>query len=248
MTMNTQLTIDQLRSMNLYGMANAYEAAIMLPVHEQPAADTLLGKLVDAEQLFRKEQSTKRYLQLSKIRYPAILEQVHCTAARNLSRDQLLSLSDCGFIRRGENILITGATGCGKSYLACALGRQACSLGYRTLYFGMNRFLERIAQTKLDGTFVRVLNQIERTHLIILDDFGLQPLDATTSIALLQILEDRYGKQAIMITSQLPVAQWHDVIGEPTIADGIMDRLVGNAHRLELKGDSLRRKKLEKNV
>ena len=248
MTMNTQLTLDQLRSMNLYGMANAYEAAIMLPVHEQPAADTLLDKLVDAEQLFRKEQSTKRYLLQSKIRYPAILEQVHCNAARNLSRDQLLSLSDCSFIRRGENILITGATGCGKSYLACALGRQACSLGYRTLYFGMNRFLERIAQTKLDGTFVRVLNQIERTHLIILDDFGLQPLDATTRIALLQIIEDRYGKQAIMITSQLPVAQWHDVIGEPTIADGIMDRLVGNAHRLELKGDSLRRKKLEKNV
>ena len=237
--MNTQLTLDQLRSMSLYGMANAYEAAIMLPVHEQPAADTLLGKLVDAEQLFRKEQSTKRYLQQSKIRYPAILEQVHCNAARNLSRDQLLSLSDCGFIRRGENILITGATGCGKSYLACALGRQACSLG-------MNRFLERISQTKLDGTFVRVLNQIERTHLIILDDFGLQPLDATTRIALLQILEDRYEKQSIMIASQLPVAQWHDVIGEPTIADGIMDRLVGNAHRLELKGDSLRRKKLEK--
>ena len=243
MTMNTQLTIDQLRSMNLYGMANAYEAATMLPVHEQPAADTLLGKLVDAEQLFRKEQSTKRYLQLSKIRYPAILEQVHCTAARNLSRDQLLSLSDCGFIRRGENILITGATGCGKSYLACALGRQACSLGYRTLYFGMNRFLERIAQTKLDGTFVRVLNQIERTHLIILDDFGLQPLDATTSIALLQILEDRYGKQAIIVTSQLPVSKWYDVINDPTLADALMDRLTANAHRIELEGETLRRKK-----
>jgi DNA replication protein DnaC len=248
MTMNTQLTLDQLRSMNLYGMASAYEAATMLPVHEQPAADTLLGQLVDAEQRFRKEQSTKRYLLQSKIRYPAILEQVHCNAARNLSKDQLLSLADCTFIGRGENILITGATGCGKSYLACALGRYACSLGYRTLYFGMNRFLERIAQTKLDGTFVRVLNQIERTHLIILDDVGLQPLDATTRIALLQILEDRYGKQAVMITSQLPVAQWHDVIGEPTIADGIMDRLVGNAHRLELKGESMRRQKLDKNV
>ena len=112
----------------------------------------------------------------------------------------------------------------------------------------MNRFLERISQAKLDGTFVRVLNQIERTHLIILDDFGLQPLDATTRIALLQILEDRYGKQSIMISSQLPVAKWHDVIGEPTIADGIMDRLLGNAHRIELKGESLRRKKLDKIV
>jgi DNA replication protein DnaC len=246
--MNTQLTLDQLRTMKLHGMAHAYEAALLLPVQEQSAPDILLAKLVEAEHLYRKEQTTKHHLRQSKIRYPAILEQVHCSAARNLTRDHLLSLADGSFIGRGENILITGATGCGKSYLACALGRQACSLGYRTLYFGMNRFLERVAQAKLDGTFVKVLNQIERTHLIILDDFGLQPLDATTRIALLQILEDRYGKQAMIITSQLPVAQWHDVIGEPTIADGIMDRLVGNAHRLELKGESLRRKKLENNV
>ncbi len=246
--MNTQLTLDQLRSMKLYGMAHAYEASLLLPVHEQPTSDTLFGKLVDAEQLYRKEQTTKHHLRQSKIRYPAILEQVHCSAARNLSRDQLVSLADCRFIERGENILITGATGCGKSYLACALGRQACSLGYRTMYFNVTRFLETISQTKLDGTFVKLLNKIERTHLIILDDFGLQHLDATTRIALLQILEDRYGKLSIMITSQLPVAKWHDVIGEPTIADGIMDRLVGNAHRLELKGESLRRKKLENNV
>lgn len=147
--------------MKLHGMAHAYEAVLLLPVQEQSAPDILLAKLVEAEHLYRKEQTTKHHLRQSKIRYPAILEQVHCSAARNLTRDHLLSLADGSFIGRGENILITGATGCGKSYLACALGRQACSLGYRTLYFGMNRFLERIAQTKLDGTFVRMLNQIE---------------------------------------------------------------------------------------
>jgi len=157
-----------------------------------------------------------------------------------------MRLADGMFIDRAENILITGATGCGKSYLACALGRQACSLGYRVIYFGMNRFLERIAQSKLDGTFIKMLNQIEKTHLLILDDFGLTPLDSISRLALLQVLEDRYEKRSVIITSQLPVMKWYDFIGEPTLADAIMDRLAGNAHRIELKGESLRKKKPEK--
>jgi DNA replication protein DnaC len=157
-----------------------------------------------------------------------------------------MKLADGLFIERAENILITGATGCGKSYLACALGRQICSLGYRVLYFGMNRFLEKVSQSKLDGTFIKLLNQIEKTHLLILDDFGLTPLDNISRLAILQILEDRYGKKSIMITSQLPVVKWYDFIGEPTLADAIMDRLAVNAHRIELKGESLRKKKSEK--
>jgi DNA replication protein DnaC len=157
-----------------------------------------------------------------------------------------MRLADGMFIDRAENILITGATGCGKSYLACALGRQACSLGYRVIYFGMNRFLEKIAQSKLDGTFIKMLNQIEKTHLLILDDFGLTPLDSISRLALLQVLEDRYERRSVIITSQLPVIKWYDFIGEPTLADAIMDRLAGNAHRIELKGESLRKKKPEK--
>jgi DNA replication protein DnaC len=157
-----------------------------------------------------------------------------------------MRLADGLFIDRAENILITGATGCGKSYLACALGRQACSLGYRVIYFGMNRFLERIAQSKLDGTFIKMLNQIEKTHLLILDDFGLTPFDSISRLALLQVLEDRYERRSVIITSQLPVMKWYDFIGEPTLADAIMDRLAGNAHRIELKGESLRKKKPEK--
>jgi DNA replication protein DnaC len=241
--MNVQSTLDQLQKLKLHGMAKAYETALSLPVHEQPTTDVLIGRLAEAESQYRINQKTVMYLKLSKLRYNAILEQVYCNASRNLTNDQLLTLADCRFIENAENILITGATGCGKSYIACALGRQACALGYKVMYFGMNRFLEKVAQTKLDGTFIKLLNQIEKTHLLVLDDFGLHPFDAITRLALLQILEDRYGKKSVIITSQLPVAKWYEFIGEPTLADAIMDRLAGNAHRLDLKGESLRKNK-----
>lgn len=126
--------------------------------------------------------------------------------------------------------------GCGKSFLACAIGRQACAFGYRTLYFPMSKFLEKITVAKLEGTLLKLLSQIEKTHLLILDDFGLQPLDQTTRLTILQILEDRYGRKSTIITSQLPAASWYEYINESTIADAIMDRLSASAHRYELKG------------
>ena len=135
--------------------------------------------------------------------------QVNANAQRGINKEQLLQFSDGLFISKGENILITGSTGCGKSYLACALGRQSCMLGYRTLYLSMNRFIESVANARLDGTYVKWLNQIAKTPLIILDDFGLQPLDHPMKLTLLQILEDRYAKGATIITSQLPVKSWY---------------------------------------
>lgn len=241
--MNHQITLDQLHELKLKGMANAYQAVLTLPVGQQPSIHQLMARLSEAELQHRKQLKTASYLKLSKLRYDAVLEQVHCNAGRNLSQDQLLAVADCAFIQRSENILITGATGCGKSYLACAIGRQACTFGYKTLYLGMNRFLEKISQSKLDGTYVKLLNQVEKTDLLILDDFGLHPLDSIARLALLQMLEDRYGKKATIISSQIPVDKWHEFIGESTVADAIMDRLSGNAHRFELKGESLRKKK-----
>lgn len=241
--MNHQITLNQLHELKLKGMANTYQVVLAMPVGQQPSLHQFIARLSEAEIQHRKQVKTASYLKLSKLRYDAVLEQVHCNAGRNLSSDQLLSVADCAFIQRAENILITGATGCGKSYLSCAIGRQACTFGYRTLYLGMNRFLEKISQTKLDGTYVKLLNQIEKTDLLILDDFGLQPLNSIARLALLQMLEDRYGKKATIISSQLPVDKWHTCIGDSTVADAILDRLSGNAHRFELKGESLRNKK-----
>jgi DNA replication protein DnaC len=246
--MNKQTTLDQLQDMKLGGMMRAYQAILSLPLHEQPTLDVAIARLAEAELLNRKSRKTELYLKLSKLRYNAVLEQVHCSPSRNLSKEALLSLAECSFIDRSENLLITGPTGCGKSFLACAIGRQACSLGYKSIYLGMNRFLEKVTQSKLDGTYIKFLSQIEKTQLLIIDDWGLYPLDINSRLALLQVLEDRYAKRSTIITSQLPVAAWYEYINEPTLADAIMDRLSGNAQRIELKGESLRKKNnFEKN-
>lgn len=244
--MNLQATVEQLFQLRLEGMAHAYAASIQLPVQQQLPGHELLATLVEAEKLQRQQRKSQLYLSLSKLRFDAVLPEVECSPKRNFSTDQLATLASCNFIRQPQNILITGATGCGKSFLACALGRHACQMGYKTLYLNMNRFIEKIATAKLDGSYVKLLNQTEKIPLLVLDDFGLQPLDQTLRLALLQILEDRYNKKPVIIASQLPVQNWHEYLGEPTIADAIMDRLTASAHIVDLKGDSLR-KKLNKN-
>ena len=217
--MNTQITMDHLAKLKLDGMLKAYQAVLSLPVQNQPSINQFMARLAEAELQDKAAKKTALYLRQSKLRYDAVLEQIHCNPQRNLTQEKLMMIADCTFIDRAENLLITGSTGCGKSYLACAIGRQACTLGYRTLYFGINRFLEKISLTKLDGTYISLLNKIEKAHLIIIDDFGLHPLDGTTRRALLQILEDRYGIKSTIIASQLPIEKWYEYIGESTISD-----------------------------
>lgn len=241
--MNTTQTLEQMQKLRLGGMAATYKLQLELPLHQQPESHELIAQLVQAEMLQRDNERTALYLKLAKLRVPAVPEQVECTVGRNLSKQELSTLLQCHYIRQAEPVLITGATGCGKSYLACALGYQACLQGYKTLYLNMNRLIEKITLSKLDGSYLKLLNFFERVPLIILDDFGLVPLSQDMRVALLQILEDRYGRKTVIITSQLPVAKWHDYIGEATLADAILDRLTAKAHRIELKGESMRRKK-----
>ena len=241
--MNTQETLSQLEKLKLYGMSKAYQGILAMPVQEQPSLHLFMARMAQAELLERERKRSEANIKQSKMRYNAVLEQVECTATRNINRDHLETLADCSYIYRGENILITGATGCGKSYLACALGRHACDFGYKVLYLGMVRFLEMINQSHVDGTFIKLINRMEKIDVLILDDFGIQNISANQRIALLQVLEDRYATKSIIITSQLPVANWYQYINSSTTADAIMDRLTANAHRFELKGESMRKKK-----
>ena len=241
--MNTQETIIQLKELKLKGMAASLEAIITLPVQNRPTLELAIARMVEAEQLDRRDRKTEMYLKTSRLRYTALLEDIICGADRNFTKEDLAALSDCSFIRRHENLLIQGKCGCGKSFLACALGRQACILGYRTVYLNMNSFVEKVAISKLDGSFLKMITSLEKNDLIILDDFGLQPMDMNTRLALLQILEERYERKSVIIASQLPIAKWYDYIGDATLADAIMDRLVANANKIELKGESMRHRK-----
>ncbi len=241
--MNTNETLLQMQQLKFNGMAASYNEQLHLPIHQQLEAHQLIAQLMQAELLSRNNERTAYYLRLAKLRLPAIAEQVECSPARNFTKQQLATLLQGHYLQQGENILITGATGCGKSYLACALGHHACLQGYKTTYLNMNRLIEKISLSKLDGTYIKFLNYLERQTLIILDDFGLQALTQDVKLALLQILEDRYAKRAVIITSQLPVSKWYEYINEPTLADAIMDRMTANVHRIELKGESRRNQK-----
>jgi DNA replication protein DnaC len=179
---------------------------------------------------------------MARFRYPASVEQLQFEDGR-LDRNQILRLAEGEYIKRKENIIITGSTGIGKSYLASALGHHACSMGYKVLYQHSTKLFARLKIAKADGTILKELARIEKQHILLIDDFGIQPLDAQSRAILMEIIEDRHGKSSTIITSQVPVTMWHEIIGEQTIADAILDRIVHDAHRIEMNGESMRKKR-----
>lgn len=234
-------TVDRLKEMKFYGMLRAFQTNFESGTSNDMTTDEMLAYLVEEEWDDRYNRKIARAILNARFRYKASVEQMSFDADRGMDKNQVKRLAECTFIKKQENILITGSTGIGKSYLACALGQQACTLGYRVMYFSTCKLFAKLKMAKADGTYINEIDRLERQHLLILDDFGIQPLDAQSRAMLMEIIEDRHGKGSTIITSQVPVMQWHEVIGEKTIADAILDRLIHNAHRLELTGESLRK-------
>ena len=240
--MNEQ-TMDKMKTMKLHGMVRAFRTSLESGNAEKWTADELLSMLIDSEWDERYNRKLNRNLKNAKFRYKAAVEQINFDTPRELNKNHMLRLADCDFVNKKENVIITGSTGIGKSYIASALGHQACSLGYKVLYEHTAKLFARLKMAKADGTYLKEVTKMEKQELLIIDDFGIQPLDQQSRTILMEIIEDRHGKRSTVFTSQVPVNKWHEVIGEQTIADAILDRIIHVAHRLELKGESMRKKK-----
>jgi len=240
--MNQTATLQKLEELRLNGFARVYRKMQETGMNKDFTIDEIIAHLVQAEWDDRYNKRMERLVTKAKFRYQATMEQIDYVTKRNLDKVLMLRLSSCEWINRKQNVIISGSTGLGKSFLASALGHQACQQGFKVYYRNCSKLFDELKIAKADGSYIKEMNRIEKLDLLILDDFGLKPLDNNQRLILLELLEDRHGKRSTIITSQLPVKSWYDVIGEPTIADAILDRLVHSSHRIELDGSSLREK------
>jgi DNA replication protein DnaC len=240
--MLTEPTIEKLHALHLGAMAAAWAAQREDPKSQEIDFDARFGMIVDAEHLSRDNKRLARALREAKLRIPnACIEDIDYTPKRELDRALLRQLGTCAWIGSHANVIVTGATGTGKSYVACALAQQACRSGFRALYRRVPRLLEELALAHADGTYTRLLGRLAKVDVLILDDWGLAPLREQERRDMLEIFDDRHGTRSAILTSQLPVEKWHDYVADPTIADALLDRVVHNAHRIKLKGPSRRK-------
>ena len=244
--MNNQSTIEKMKQMRLSGMAEMHYNNLQSANYQDYTTDQYLALLIDQEWEFRQKRKINSLIAKANFKCQASIRDIDYTHPRNLDQNLFERLVSLDFIKKNENIIITGPTGSGKSYLAQALGMHACQMLHKTLYFNTARLMDQVKLAKLQGDYLAFLKKVQTTSLLILDDFGLTAIDQLQRQALLDIVEHKYDAASIIFTSQIPVKDWHALIGENTIADAILDRIVYSSHRVELNGESMRKKKMKK--
>lgn len=239
--MNNTATIEKMQSMKLHGMVRAFRETHEVGMKNDITPDEMLAFLIDAEWDERYNRKLARRLAAARFRYRASIEEVSVSSTRNIDKNKLMRFATSEWIRKAENIIITGATGVGKSFIASAIGHHACLNEYNVVYFNCIKLFSNLKVRKADGTYTKEIKKIKSQDLIILDDFGLSPFDKDSRLMLLEIIEDRVGISSTIVSTQLPVKYWFDVIGDQTIADAFIDRLIHSSHKINLKGESMRK-------
>ena len=239
--MLNEQTLEKLYAMKLNGMADAFKDQLQHPnINDLPFEDRF-ALLVDFQWTWKEDRRMKRLLSNAKLKINACIEDIDYKTPRGLDKSVILRLATCAWIRNAQNIIITGPTGGGKTYLACALANRACQSGYSAFYIRIPRLFQELAIARADGTYANLINKLAKTKVLILDDLGLAPMTSPERRDLLEVVEDRHGLSSTIVATQLPVENWHDNIRDPTIADAILDRLIHSAHRINLKGESMRK-------
>jgi len=238
-----QQTREHLYTLRLTGMLQALEEQLGQPAMAELSFEERLGMLVDREILYRENRRLERLLRGAKLRVGACIEDIDYRHARGLEKSRMASLVALDWVRQSLNLCLTGPTGCGKTWLACAVGNEACRRGFSVRYLRLPRLFEMLRIAHGDGSYTKLMNQLLKTDLLILDDWGIQKISAAQRNDLMEVIEDRHGRRSTLIASQLPIEHWHEYIGEATIADAVLDRLLHGAHRLNLTGDSMRKTK-----
>ena len=238
--MSDETIMALLATLKLPGMLEAYREQLKQVKHMELCFDDRLRLMLDREILGKQQRRIDNLIKRAKLRHQASIEQLSFQDNR-LDKEKIMGLAKCEFINQRQNLLITGATGCGKTYLACAIAHHACRLGFKVKYLLLPRFLEKLTIAHADGSYMKLMLQLSKEDLLVLDDFGLSPMTHQQRHDLFNLVEERYQLRSTIITSQLPIAKWHDYLNEPTIADAILDRLLEYAHRVPMQGDSMRK-------
>lgn len=240
--MSNQTTLDKMKEMRLYGMHRVFTEMISNNNLPELTTDQLINHLVQTEWENRQNRKLSRFLKDSSLKYQARIYDIDYHAERNLDKNRILRYSECDWIQKLENMIITGATGTGKSYLASALGSSACTRGLRVKYLNAMKFFAEMKFAQTAGTYSKTMTKLRKYNLLILDDFGLNTFDLSSRLTLLELLEDRFQQSSTMILTQLPIDAWHEAIGDDTIADAVCDRIIHSSHKISLKGESMRKK------